>query len=199
MKRILPLLAIIIALTMLIGCGSKEVVDDTPAPAPAPRVEPVVEEAPVVEESPVAVTDKPKPVEKDLPEVYEEPVPEDVWVKYMIQPNDYLTKIAKKEYGVVSMWRSIWDWNHDLIGDNPDLIYPFEELSLKKDASEAVEVCFEYVDYTVEKDQTLWCIAEKVYGNSYAWIIILRDNLDVLGTDYDSITPGMVLKIRTEI
>ena len=197
MKRILPLFAIIIAMTMLIGCGSKEVVDDTPAPAPL--VEPVVEEVTVEEKTPEQVAEKTEPAEEALPEVYEEPVPQDVWVKYMIQPNDYLTKIAKKEYGIVSMWRSIWDWNQELIGDNPDLIYPFEELSLKKDASEAVEVCFEYVDYTVEKNQNLWCIAEKVYGNSYAWIIILRDNLDVLGTDYNSITPGMVLKIRTEI
>jgi len=195
MKRILPLVAIVIAMFMLIGCGSKEVVEDTPPPAP--RVTPVVEDtAPkVVEKAPKVVE---KEVVEELPEVYE-PLPESVWVKYMIQPNDYLTKIAKKEYGVVTMWRSIWDWNYELIGDNPDLIYPYEELSLKKEASKAVEVCYEYVDYTVEKGENLWCIAEKVYGNSYAWIIILRDNLDVLGTDYNRIKPGMVLKLRTAI
>lgn len=118
----------------------------------------------------------------------------------MIQPNDYLTKIAIKEYGVVTMWRNIWDWNMDVIGDNPDLIYPFEELSLKKDASQVVEkdVC-EYEAYTVKEGENLWCISNKVYGNSYAWIVILRDNLDVLGNDYNNITPGMLLRIRTEL
>ncbi|MDD3717013.1 MAG: LysM peptidoglycan-binding domain-containing protein, partial [Candidatus Marinimicrobia bacterium] len=58
---------------------------------------------------------------------------------------------------------------------------------------------YEYVDYTVEKGETLWCISKKLYGNSYAWIVILRDNLDILGSDYNSITPGMVLKIRTQL
>jgi len=203
MKRVLPLIAIVLSVFMLVGCGNKEVVNDTP--------EPVVQETPVVEETPAVVEEAPAVVEETpateeevveevLPEEVLQPVEEDVWVKYMIQPNDYLTKIAMQEYGVVTMWREIWDWNLDVIGDNPDLIYPFEELSLKKDAADVVEkdVC-EYEAYTVKQDETLWCIAKKLYGNSYAWIVLLRDNMEVLGNDYNSITPGMVLRVRTEL
>ena len=195
MKRVLPLLAIVLSIFMLVGCGNKEVVNDTP--------EPVVQETPVVEEAP-AVQPEPvveaKPVMEVLPEEVVQPLEEDVWVKYMIQPNDYLTKIAMKEYGVVTMWREIWDWNIEVIGDDPDLIYPFEELSLKKDAADVTEeaVC-EYESYTVQEGENLWCISKKLYGNSYAWIVLLRDNMETLGNDYNSITPGMVLKVRTKI
>ncbi len=202
MKRILPLLAIVISVFMLFSCGAKEVVDDTPELVV--ETTPVVEEAPAVEEV-IAVEEAvveeiiPEEVPEEIPEEVIEPVEESIWVKYMIQPNDYLTKIALQEYGVVTMWRTIWDWNLDVIGDNPDLIYPFEELSLQKEAYEAQEVTLEYVDYTVEEGETLWCIAEKLYGNSYAWIVIVRDNLDILGDDYNVITAGTVLKIRTQL
>ncbi len=193
MKRVLPLLAIVLSVFMLVGCGNKEVVNDTP--------EPVVQETPVVEVTPVVETAVvEEAVEEVLPEEVIEPLEEDVWVKYMIQPNDYLTKIALQEYGVVTMWREIWDWNVEIIGDDPDLIYPFEELSLKKDAADVEEVAvYEYETYTVQEGESLWCISKKLYGNSYAWIVLLRDNMETLGNDYDSITAGMVLKVRTKI
>lgn len=205
MKRVLPFVVIILSVFMLIGCGGKEAVDDT--------AEPVEQEAPVVDEPPVAEETVVTPEEEEevveeatedtaeevLPEEVAEPVKDSLWVKYMIQPNDYLTKIALQEYGVVTMWRTIWDWNLDVVGDDPDLIYPFEELSLKKASYEAEPEEIEYVDYTVEEGENLWCISKKLYGNSYAWIVIMRDNLDVLGNDYNSITPGMVLKIRSDI
>jgi len=202
MKRVLPLLAIVLSVFMLIGCGSKEVVDDTAEPVAqeAPVVEEPVVEEPVVEPAEEVVEETAEETaEEVLPEEVAQPVEDSLWVKYMIQPNDYLTKIALQEYGVVTMWRTIWDWNMDVIGDDPDLIYPFEELSLKKASYEAEPRDIEYVDYTVEEGESLWCIAEKLYGNSYAWIVIMRDNLDVLGNDYNSITPGMVLKIRSEL
>ncbi len=200
MKRILPLIAIVMSLFLLIGCGAKEVIEDTPAPVV--ETTPIVEKTPVVTETPeVAKTPAAEEtVIEELPEEVAQPLEKDVWVKYMIQPNDYLTKIAMKEYGVVTMWRSIWDWNLDVIGNNPDLIYPYEELSLKKDASEVKEpeTCG-YEAYTVKKDDTLWSIAKDVYGNSYAWIVLMRDNLEQLGSDYNSITPGMILKVRTSL
>jgi len=193
MKRVLPLLAIVLSVFMLVGCGNKEVVNDTP--------EPVVEETPVVEVAPVVETAVvEEAVEEILPEEVVEPLEEDVWVSYMIQPNDYLTKIALQEYGVVTMWRDIWDWNVEVIGDDPDMIYPFEELSLKKDAADVEEAAVsEYEAYTVQEGESLWCISKKLYGNSYAWIVLLRDNMDTLGNDYNSITASMVLKVRTEI
>ncbi|MDZ7822526.1 MAG: hypothetical protein U5N26_12375 [Candidatus Marinimicrobia bacterium] len=80
MKRVLPLLAIILSIFMLVGCGNKEVVNDTP--------EAVVQKTPVVETTPVIKT---APAVKEvLPAEVVQPLEEDVWVKYMIQPNDYL-------------------------------------------------------------------------------------------------------------
>ena len=190
MKRVLPLFAIVLSVFMLVGCGNKEVVNDTP--------QPVVQKTPLVKTTPAVKT---TPVVKEvLPAEVVQPIEEDVWVKYMIQPNDYLTKIALQEYGVVTMWRDIWDWNVEVVGDDPDLIYPFEELSLKKDAADVTgdTVC-EYESYTVQKGDNLWSISKKLYGNSYAWIVLLRDNMETLGNDYNSITAGMVLKVRTEI
>ncbi|MEA2077035.1 MAG: LysM peptidoglycan-binding domain-containing protein [Candidatus Marinimicrobia bacterium] len=199
MKHVLPLLAIVLSVFMLVGCGNKEVVNDTPEPVVEET--PIVEETPVVEVAPVVETAVvEEAVEEILPEEVIEPLEEDVWVKYMIQPNDYLTKIALQEYGVVTMWREIWNWNIEVIGDDPDLIYPFEELSLKKDAADVEEVAVcEYEAYTVQEGESLWCISKKLYGNSYAWIVLLRDNMDTLGNDYNSITAGMVLRVRTEL
>lgn len=193
MKKLFTVLVVAMSMFMLFSCGSKEVCEDTPAPV-ADDAAVVADEAAVVAEDAAVVA--------DVPEVVEEAnawVSDSVWVKYMIQPNDYLTKIAVKEYGMVSMWRDIWTWNEETIGDNPDLIYPYEELDLKKAAGtdEPKECSFE--DYTVKEHESLWEIAEKVYGNNYAWVVLVRDNMEVLGDDYDSITEGTVLKIRTDL
>ncbi|MDZ7797014.1 MAG: hypothetical protein U5N56_08205 [Candidatus Marinimicrobia bacterium] len=37
-----------------------------------------------------------------------QPLEEYVWVKYIVQPGDYIQKIAIQEYGVTAMWRDIW-------------------------------------------------------------------------------------------
>lgn len=50
--------------------------------------------------------------------------------KYIVQDGDYLIKIAKQVYGDSSRWREIYDANKDLIGSNPDLIYPGMELDI---------------------------------------------------------------------
>lgn len=215
MKRVLPLLAIVLSVFMLFGCAKREMIGCTYLEGDAcnkEKIEVADDEVAVVKEATdeatevVAVVEKAKDdveateevVTEVLPEEVKEAISESVWVKYMIQPNDYLMKIALQEYGIVTMWREIWDWNKDLVGDNPDLIYPFDELSLLKDGAEvAKEVALE--DYTVKEGETLWCIAKKLYGNSYAWIVLLRDNMEVLGDDYNSLTPGTVLKVRAEL
>jgi|GEM_PF-806786 len=120
-------------------------------------------------------------------------------VFYMIRPNDYLVKIAINEYGRPTMWRKIWKWNYNTIGDNPNLIYPYRELSLLKPVEYAVQTEFSYYDYIVKKDDTLWSIAKEEYGNNLAWIVILRDNYDALHDDYDNLVENSVLKLRTKL
>ena len=42
----------------------------------------------------------------------------------------------KKEYGDFKIWRYIYSWNKDDIGDNPNLIYPYNFLNLQKEKNE---------------------------------------------------------------
>jgi nucleoid-associated protein YgaU len=48
---------------------------------------------------------------------------------YVVVEGDSLSKIAKREYGDASKWRTIYEANKDLIND-PDLIYPGQELKV---------------------------------------------------------------------
>ncbi len=47
---------------------------------------------------------------------------------YTVKKNDSLWKISKQMYGEGSQWRRIYDANADIIGKNPDLIYPGQVL-----------------------------------------------------------------------
>jgi nucleoid-associated protein YgaU len=48
---------------------------------------------------------------------------------YIVVEGDSLSKIAKREYGDANKWRTIYEANKDLV-NNPDLIYPGQELKL---------------------------------------------------------------------
>ncbi len=216
MYRVLIGLAIIAML--IVGC-SKEVVEDEPvAEAPTPVQEEKVQEDTLVSPE-VIVVEEPEPVLEDtvvaeapmatetleekegkLEEVLELISETDsVDVFYMVKPGDYLSLIALNEYGNLGMWRMIYKWNRKLIGDNPNRIYPFNEFLLKKPISIAVDLDYDVYEYVVKDNETLWSIAGQVYNNNYAWIVILRDNADVLGANIDDIPEGTVLKLRTNL
>jgi len=216
-RNFLKMLLILSIIGLVIGCGSKEIVKEEPVAKtevipevkPEPKPEPIPEIKPelIPEPEPEPVPEPkliPEPEPVPEPELIPEPepvpeLPDSVTVMYMTKPNDWLSKIAISEYGEVSMWRSIWKWNYEEIGDNPNLIYPYKELDLKKPREEAKEIEYELVDYTVKQGETLWSIAKDEYGNNYAWIVILRDNYDLIGTNPDSVDPGTILKLRTKL
>ena len=77
--------------------------------------------APDVDKDKKIVTEKPKKEIKVEPEVL---FPDFAWEKYMVEPGDFLIKIAKREYGDFRLWRQIYAWNKDEIGENPNIIYP---------------------------------------------------------------------------
>jgi nucleoid-associated protein YgaU len=54
------------------------------------------------------------------------PKPEQI---YTVVSGDNLSKIAKKFYGDSKLWRKIFEANKDTI-ENPDLIYPGQELKI---------------------------------------------------------------------
>jgi nucleoid-associated protein YgaU len=48
---------------------------------------------------------------------------------YVVVEGDSLSRIAKREYGDASKWRTLYEANKDLIKD-PDLIYPGQTLKV---------------------------------------------------------------------
>lgn len=178
-------------------------------PAPEPVEEEVEEEVEKVEEK-VEEEEEPEEMEveeeveeaEEIEEKPEEKVEKMYYEKlqYMIQPNDYLIKIAGNMYEDKSMWRDIYDWNRDLIGDNPNLIYPFHELLLKQVPIENTnELEYDFYNYEIGSNETLWSIAAEEYGNPYAWIVIYRDNKDILGEEMENLEPGTVIKLRDKL
>ena len=53
--------------------------------------------------------------------------------RYTVKSGDSLSKIAKRFYGDASQWNRIYEANRDLIGKNPDLIRPGQDLVIPQD------------------------------------------------------------------
>jgi len=133
--------------------------------------------------------------------------PDSLWTEYMTKRGDYLSLIAYKEYNNANEWRRIYQWNRENweekgIGpdrDNPNFIYPYRELDLKKPAENAIEWAYDSYIYIVESGETLWTIAEKEYGDELAWVVLFWDNENLLNSQDGKLLPGMKLKVRSEL
>ena len=121
------------------------------------------------------------------------------WEKYMVEPGDFLVKIAKKEYGDFKLWKYIYDWNKDQIGDNPNIIYPYQFFNLQKERLQAKTFEPTYFDYVVQPGDNLWKIAGKQYGDSKSWIILLWDNEELIKSTSGILSPGVVLRLREKL
>ena len=53
--------------------------------------------------------------------------------RYTVKSGDSLSRIAKRVYGDAKQWPRIYEANKALIGKNPDLIQPGQELVLPQD------------------------------------------------------------------
>ena len=138
---------------------------------------------------------------------YDQLFPDSIWTEYMTKRGDYLSLIAYKEYNNANEWRRIYQWNREEweekgIGpdrDNPNFIYPYRELDLKKPAENAIEWAYDSYSYVVENGETLWTIAQKEYGDELAWVVLFWDNEELLNSQDGKLIPGMQLKIRSEL
>lgn len=51
-------------------------------------------------------------------------------MKYIVKKGDTLSDIAEKHFGHEKDWREIWEQNKHVVGKNPNLIFPGQELDL---------------------------------------------------------------------
>ena len=147
-------------------------------------------------------TDKNTVAEQQKNEIKIDPevlFPDFAWEKYMVLPNDYLIKIAKKEYGDFRLWRNIYAWNKDNIGNNPNIIYPYNFLNIQKERISAKIAEPTYLAYTVKSGDNLWNISGEKYGDAKSWIILLWDNEETIKANAGILTPGMTLKLREKL
>ena len=150
--------------------------------------------------SPEPVVAPPLPVDtKDEVEV--EPIlfEDYAWEKYMIEPGDFLGKIAQKEYGDFRLWRYIYAWNKEEIGDNPNLIFPYNFFDLQKERLKAKTAEPTFFEYTVQPGDNLWNIANRQYGDPKSWIILLFDNESTIKSNSGILSPGMSIKLREKL
>ena len=170
-------------------------------------VEEIYPEEEVVEELPeiIEVSEPQTSIQRELD--YDQLFPDSIWTEYMTKRGDYLSLIAYKEYNNANEWRRIYQWNRENweekgIGpdrDNPNFIYPYRELDLKKPAENAIEWAYDSYSHIVENGETLWTIAQKEYGDELAWVVLFWDNEDLLNSQDGKLLPGMKLKVRSEL
>ena len=117
----------------------------------------------------------------------------------MINPGDFLVKIAKEEYNDFRLWKHIYAWNKNEIGENPNLIYPYTFLNLQRERLKAKTVDPTFIEYTVQPGDNLWNIAGNRYGDAKSWIIVLMDNEETIKARAGMLSPGMTLKLREKL
>jgi len=172
-----------------------------PEPAAVEEIFPEQEELPEI----IEVSEPQTSIQRELD--YDQLFPDSIWTEYMTKRGDYLSLIAYKEYNNANEWRRIYQWNRENweekgIGpdrDNPNFIYPYRELDLKKPAENAIEWAYDSYSHIVENGETLWTIAQKEYGDELAWVVLFWDNEDLLNSQDGKLLPGMKLKVRSEL
>jgi len=111
MKTRYYLLSLLLILISLSSCGDKK--PKEPVAVTPPKQE-------VVKPDTVAVVEEPV-----VEEIIEEVAPQQRMIN--VQQGEWLCDIARREYGSLAGWKKIYEANKEKI-DNPDLIYPNQEL-----------------------------------------------------------------------
>lgn len=110
---------------------------------------------------------------------------------YTVQSGDTLSVIAQRFYSDANLWQRIYDANRGIIGQDPDRIFPGQNLVIPDfiNPSDSART------YTVQSGDTLSVIAQKFYGNANLWQRIHDANRSVIGDNPDRIFPGQNLVI----
>lgn len=161
--------------------------------------------SPVPASQPAVVSELPTTVEYQLTDAGL--VPTGLPVTYVVQPGDSTWKIAEAFFGHGENYVDIEQANglapDQMLEVGQELLVPAvpvrQEVQLIP--AEGVEttvipaVDSESTQYTVQKGDCLWCIAEMKLQQGTRWTEIYQLNLQVVGDNPDLIFPGQVLQL----
>lgn len=114
-------------------------------------------------------------------------------VSYTVERGDTLWAIAVKFFGDGNQWKKIYKDNKEVISD-PNRIYAGQVLTINVAALTAGQGTVQGDTYTVQPGDSLWKIAEKVYGNGRRWRKIYEANADRI-SDASKIYAGQTLVV----
>ncbi len=104
---------------------------------------------------------------------------------YTVKPGDNLWDIAKSHMGDGTKWPDIYKMNHDVVGSNPNLIHPGDQLNLGDHSQITANA-----DYTVKPGDNLWNISKDHLGGGQNWHHLYDRNASVIGDNPSMIHPG---------
>ncbi len=120
-----------------------------------------------------------------------------VKIEYTVVSGDSLWKIAKKFYGNGNFWQKIYQDNASTISD-PNIIRVGQKILIYLTESGEMPQTTQKITvggtYIVQTGDSLWKIADKVYGKGRKWTTIYNANINVL-SDPSKIRAGQVLVI----
>ena|SRR3989344_3919998 len=94
--------------------------------------------------------------------------------EYKVEPGDSLSAISMNYYGSFDYWPVLAKVNNI---NNPNLIYKDTTLKIpSKTEVEKVKAEMSTTSYQVQEGDTLFIIAEKVYGDGSRWTLLDRAN-----------------------
>ncbi len=108
--------------------------------------------------------------------------------RYVVKPGDTLWDIAHQTMGNPSSWPSLFEANRTRIA-RPAMIYPGQTLVIPASASTPPRY---RGTHTVSRGESLWQIAETVYGNPLRWKALYQANRGIIKRP-SLIYPGQTL------
>lgn len=155
---------------------------------------PTLEPVPTIEIKPtiaptIAVSATPMPTLTPSPSMTPEPtvMPQkasDRAQTYTVKAGDSLWSIAQEVYGDGNSWRSIATVNNL---SNPKFIHVGNEFTLPDVMNGGQVSSIAAETYTVKSGDSLWTIAQEVYGDGYKWTAIYENNKPLIEN------PGKIL------
>ena len=117
---------------------------------------------------------------------------------YVVKPGDWLSTIALSQLGNIDDWRKIHRWNYARLA-SAHVIFPYDEIVLHKLVGTGIKYRYGFNDYIVRAGDTLWAIAARVYGDNYAWVVLMRDNMKYMSYGPRRLVIGQRLIVRSSL